>query len=97
MGTGETLLIYSQLILGALAVFLNIMIWSKTRDIAWLFFLFFVFVSYIEIIYSILKMMQIIAGDLTELLLPSLKTAFLTIAFLVIIIRQYNNKSLEGK
>ena len=97
MDTTETILAYSQLILGALAVFFIIMIWSKTKDIVWIFFLIFTIFAYIEIIYSILKMLQITAGGLIELILPSLKMAFLTIAFLVIIIRQYKNKTLEEK
>ena len=89
MDTGETILVYSQMILGALAVFLTILLWSKTRDIIWLFLVIFTIITYIEIIYSILKMLQIIADGLTALILPSLKMAFLTIAFLVIIKRQF--------
>jgi len=92
MNIEQTILIGSQLVLGAAAVFLAIMIWSKTKDIAWIFLFISIIVAYIEIVFFILRKMQIISGEFTELLLPSLRMAFIIAAFSVIIIRRKSER-----
>ncbi|MCL2138557.1 MAG: hypothetical protein FWH41_03395 [Treponema sp.] len=100
MDSGQLVLVYSRLILGASAVFLAIMLWSKTRDIAWLFLLIGTVFAYIEIIYTVLESLQIITGGfffvgstpLEAIILPVFRLGFIIAAFLVIIIRRYRQK-----
>jgi hypothetical protein len=55
MDTGQLVFAYSRLIFGALASFFAIMLWSKTRDAAWMLIVIGVIVAYIGIIYSVLE------------------------------------------
>ena len=79
----------SRLILGALAAFFAIMLWSKTRDAAWMLVAIGVMVMYVEIVYSILEMLGIPVGiiigsvPLAAIVLPALRMVFLIAAFMV--------------
>ena len=105
MDLGQIVSVYSRLILGAAAAFFAIVVWSKTRDTAWMLVVISAFIVYIETMYSILEMLGIIAGNfphigsvpLPAVLLPALRTAFLTAAFLVIIARRYRSIKMEEK
>ena len=88
----------SRLILGALAAFFAIVLWSKTRDAAWMLMVIGAIVMYVEIVYSILEMLGIAGGvfigsvPLVAILLPSLRMILFIAAFMVMAARQHQNK-----
>lgn len=94
---GETIYVSSRLILGALASFFAIMLWSKTRDAAWMFMVMGTIAAYVETVYSILDLFGITVANtlmigsvsLAAIVLPCLRTIFFIIAFLVMVIRKY--------
>ena len=96
MDAGQITYILSQLILGALASFLAIMLWSKTRDIVWMFIVIGTIAAYIEIIYSILNHFGFINADflligsvsLAAIVLPSLRMIFFIAAFFVMVVKR---------
>jgi len=100
MDAGQTIYISSQLILGATAAFLAILLWPKIRDAAWMLIIFGSIVAYIETVYSILKIFGISADDflviasvpLVSILLPTLRMFFFIAAFAIMIYRQAKQK-----
>ncbi|MDL2230155.1 hypothetical protein LJC14_07905, partial [Treponema sp. OttesenSCG-928-L16] len=82
MDTGEIIYIVSRLFLGALASFFAIMLWSKTRDTAWMLVVIGTIAAYIETVYSILELFGITEGSriiigsipLASIILPNLPT-----------------------
>jgi hypothetical protein len=96
MDWGQIILVYSRLILGAVAVFLAIMLWSKTRDAAWMLIVAGTITAYIEIVYSVVELLGftaisgLVIGSvpLTAILLPSLRMILFSIAFLIMIMRR---------
>jgi hypothetical protein len=101
MDWGQIILVYSRLILGAAAAFLAIMLWSKTRDTAWMLIVIGTITAYIAIVYSILEISGFTAGidwfigsvSLVAIALPALSMFLFIAAFLVMIIRQYKKKA----
>jgi len=97
MDTGQVVFVYSRLILGALTAFFAIALWSKTRDAAWMLMTIGAIIMYGEVVYSILELVGIAAGNvlfvgsvsLPAILLPALRMIFYIAAFLVMVIRQY--------
>jgi len=96
MDTGQAFYIFSQLILGAGAAFLAILLWPKIRETAWLLVIFGVIVAYIETVYSILQKFGI-AGEeyiilgsipLVSFILPSVRMIFFIIAFAIMVYKQ---------
>jgi hypothetical protein len=100
MDTGQIVYITSRLALGALASFFAIMLWSKTRDIAWMLMVIGTIVAYIETVYSILDMFGITVGDdftigsvhVAAIVLPSLRILFFIIAFFIMVLRKYSRR-----
>ena len=98
MDSGNIVFISIRLILGAIASFLAIMLWAKTRDAAWMLMVIGTIVAYIEIVYSLLDLsgitgrLPLFAGSvpLAVILLSALSTSFLIAAFLVMVIRRYS-------
>ena len=96
MDSGQTLFILSQLVLGAAASFLAIMLWSRTRDPAWMLIVIGTIAAYIEIVYSVLGLFGISGGDFFSIgsvpfilfILPLLRMAFFIAAFIIMIKRQ---------
>jgi len=96
MDAGQTFSIASQLILGAAAAFLAILLWPRTRDLAWMLIIFGAIVAYIETVYTILRIFGISADDiliiasvpLIPLILPAIRTFFFIAAFSIMIYRQ---------
>ena len=94
------LFVYSRLILGAMAAFFAIVLWSKTRDIAWMLLAIGALAMYIEIVYSILEFLGIASVNavligsisLAAIVLPVLRMVFCIAAFLVMVVRQYRQK-----
>jgi uncharacterized membrane protein len=100
MDAGQIIFIISRLVLGALASFFAIMLWSKTRDIAWMLMVIGTIAAYIETVYSIMDLFGITAGDTllvgsvpaAAILLPCLRMIFFIAAFLVMVIRRYRRR-----
>jgi len=98
MDLGQAIYILSRLILGAFASFLSIVLWAKTRDIAWMLIVVGTIATYIETVYSILNLFGISEGlivigtvPLMSIILPSLPTGFFIAAFIVMVARKYKN------
>jgi hypothetical protein len=96
MDTGQIIYILSRLILGALASFFAIMLWSKTRDVAWMLMVIGTIAAYVETVYAILNLFGIGSGILVigsvpfmSILLPCLPTLFLLAALAVMVFRKY--------
>jgi membrane protein implicated in regulation of membrane protease activity len=100
MDSGEIIYISSRLVLGALTAFFAIMLWSGTRDAAWMLMVIGTIAAYVETIYSILMMfgitktMTVTVGSvpLASIVLPNLPTVFILSAFLVMVFRKYRKK-----
>jgi hypothetical protein len=100
MDSGQIVFVYSRLILGALAAFFAIMLWAKTRDIAWMLLVIGTITAYIEVVYSVLDTLGISATyglmigsvSLAAILLSALRMLFFIAAFLVMVVRQYRRK-----
>jgi len=96
MDAGQIIFISSQLILGAIAAFLAILLWPKIRDAAWMLVIFGTIVFYIETVYSILKDFGITGEEfmifgsvpLISLLLSAVRSLFFIAAFAIMIYKQ---------
>ncbi|QQO09711.1 hypothetical protein [Breznakiella homolactica] len=96
MDIGEIIFISSRLLLGALASFFAIMLWSKTRDIAWMLIVIGTIAAYVETVYSILENFGIVGDNvvsigripLVSIILPNLPTIFFIAAFMVMVARK---------
>ena len=97
MDTGQVIYILSRLVLGALASFFAIMLWSKTRDVAWMFMVIGTIAAYVETVYAILNIFGIDSGNilmigsvpLMSIVLPCLPMVFFIAAFMVMVVRKY--------
>ncbi|MDR0313880.1 MAG: hypothetical protein LBI14_09810 [Treponema sp.] len=97
MDSGQLVYIISRLSLGALAAFLAILLWSKTRDLAWMLMVIGAIAAYVDTVYSILVLLGIAGGSLLStgsmpvlsIIFPCLPTAFFIAAFTVMVIRKY--------
>jgi hypothetical protein len=100
MDSGQVTYIISRLALGALASFFAIMLWSKTRDIAWMLMVVGTIAAYVETVYSILERFGITGGTvlsigsvpLVSIVLPCLPTVFFIAAFAVMVVRKYRHR-----
>ncbi|MFP4363362.1 MAG: hypothetical protein ACLFR1_05785 [Spirochaetia bacterium] len=92
----EILLLSIRFGITAVATFLAIILWSKTRDPAWMFIVIAVIVNYGEIVFQALDMFGIVrAGayvlwnvEVLRIVLSNLPTVFLIIAFCIMIFRK---------
>lgn len=100
MDIGEIVLISSRLVLGASASFMAIVLWSKTRDIAWMLMVIGTIAAYAETVYSILGRFGLTEGTrfllgsvpVASLVLPNLPTAVYIGAFAVMIARKVRSR-----
>ena len=91
---------YSRLILGGVAAFFAIILWSKTRDIAWMMVIIGTLFMYIDLVYSALGHLRIVADNillvgsvsLIVILMPALQTSFFIAAFVIMITRRHQIK-----
>ncbi len=96
MGTEQAIMMLSRFVLGALATFLAIMVWSKTRDTAWMLIVVGTVAHYGEVVFSALESLGVVRLDVVRisgvavfpLVLTNLPTIFFTVAFLVIVSRR---------
>jgi hypothetical protein len=95
MDMGQILFISTRLVLGAAACFFAIMLWSKTRDAAWMLMVIGIIIAYIDIVYSILDFFGIGGGNfflidsvpLISFILSPLQLIFFIAAFAVMVRR----------
>jgi hypothetical protein len=96
MATEAMILILSRLIFGAVATFLAIVLWSRTRDAAWMLIVIGTIVGYGEVLFTTLESFGMVSvAALTfqgvsvfRLVLANLPTMFFILAFSVMIARK---------
>ena len=95
MVQSELLLFIVKLVLGGITAFLAIMLWSKTRDAAWMSLVAGAVTSYAGIVYDMMVRLGIIipggisvAGiSLATLLFTVIPSCFFILAFILMLIR----------
>jgi len=96
MQFGETVILLSRLVTGALATLLAIILWSRTRDTAWMFVIIGTVMAYGETVFTALESFGLVGGDLVvisgvsmvRLALTNLPLAFYGVGFAVMILRK---------
>jgi len=84
-----------KLVLGGIAAFLAILLWSKTRDAAWMSLVAGVVTSYAGIVYSMLVDLGIVVRTgmlvfgipIAKLLFTVIPTLFYILAFILMLLR----------
>jgi len=97
MDLGQAIYVLSRLALGAIASFFAIMLWARTRDIAWMLMVIGIIAAYVETIHAILNVFGIGGGNivvigsmpLVSIILPNLPMVFFIAAFAVAVFRKY--------
>ncbi|MDR1024112.1 MAG: hypothetical protein LBL56_00155 [Treponema sp.] len=99
MDTGQAIFIVSRLVIGALAVFFAVMLWSRTRDIAWILMIGGTIAAYGEVLYTVLHLFGIGAAlpavgsvPLLTIILSNVPVLFFISAFLVMVVRLYGRR-----
>ena len=100
MDFGNTAYIICRLVLGAVSSFLAIMLWSRTRDTAWILVIISAIVSYVEIVYSLLNHLGIISENILSenvvliisIVLSCMPTVFIIAAFAVMALGKYRRR-----
>jgi hypothetical protein len=100
MDSGQLIYIICRLVLGAAAAFLAILLWAKTRDLAWMLMVIGAFASYGEVVYSILELFgmsgAIVLGTVPKsavsILFSCLPLVFFIAAFAVMVARNYRRR-----
>ena len=64
MDFASFVIIISKVIIGGIGTFFAVLLWSKTRDAAWIFVILGVIVEYIAIIYSTLEMFGVVGNNI---------------------------------
>jgi hypothetical protein len=96
MNAGEIVYLVSRLATAAIAAFLAIVLWSRTRDVAWMLIVIGAIASYADIIFGLLAELGIVDESrfglfgipLGRILLANLPFLFLAAALLVMIRRK---------
>jgi hypothetical protein len=95
MDTGDLFLTVSRLGTGAAAAFFAILLWSKTRDAAWMLILMGTIVDYAEIVYAVLNRIGVagrfvVGGTpLAIIILPNVRTGLFIAAFAIMVVRTF--------
>jgi hypothetical protein len=98
MDTGEMALAFCRLILGAAAAFFAIILWSRTRDIAWMLMVGGTITAYGEHLYDVLNAFGIFSPPalksipLAAATLSNIPVLFFIAAFLVMVVRSYGRR-----
>jgi len=96
MSTGDFVYLISRLSTAAIAAFLAILLWSRTRDLAWMLVVICVIASYADIVFSLLAQLglvdearyAVLGVPIARILLSNLPFLFLCAALLVMIRRK---------
>jgi hypothetical protein len=86
----------SRLGVGALGTFFAILLWSQTRDAAWVLVIIGTLVSYVEVVFTTLESFGIVNNEMFNLsgfpvlriVLANLPMALLACAFIVVVARR---------
>ena len=92
----DLIMVLSRLLFGAVATFFAILLWSKTRDIAWVLVIICTLISYTEIVFITLEKFGLVGSEMWQvqgvpvfkLLLVNLPMVFFTAAFIAIVFRK---------
>ncbi len=95
MGLGQMIEILTQLGFSAIATFLAILLWSTTRDTAWMFVVLGMIIKFAEVMFSTLEMFGIVQTELIllsgvavgKVALIGLPYVLFSIAFAVMVVR----------
>jgi len=96
MDTGSIVYLVSRLLVVAVAAFLAIILWSRTRDLAWMLMVIGTVASYADILFDLLVKFGLLdeAGfspfgiPLGQILFSNLPYLFFAAAFIVMILRK---------
>ncbi len=96
MGLGTLAYLVSRLVVVATTAFLAIVLWSRTRDIAWMLIVIGAIASYADILFDLLVRFGLVDEGrfsffglpLGRILFANLPYLFLSAAFLVMILRR---------
>jgi hypothetical protein len=96
MSAGDTVLLVSRLAIAAVAAFLAILLWSRTRDLAWMLIVIGVIASYADLLFDLLSRLGIVDESrysllglpVGRILLSNLPYLFLCAALVVMIARK---------
>jgi len=96
MSSGDTILLVSRLATSAVAAFLAILLWSRTRDLAWMLIVIGVISSYADILFDLLARLGLVDESryslfglpLGRILLSNLPYLFLCAALVVMVNRK---------
>ena len=96
MDTGSIVYLVSRLLVVAVAAFLAIILWSRTRDLAWMLMVIGTVASYADILFDLLVKFGLLdeAGfspfgiPLGRILFSNLPYLFFSAAFIVMILRK---------
>ncbi len=96
MESADFIFMMSNIIFGGVATFTSVILWSKTRDVAWILIIIGTIVYYINIIYELLDSFGIVGNysfviygiPIVKLTLQNLPMVFFTIGFIVVITRR---------
>ncbi len=96
MSSGELVYLVSRLGTAAAATFLAILLWSRTRDLAWMLVVIGVIASYADIVFAFLSQLGIVDASryvflgipIARILLSNLPFLFLCAALVVMIRRK---------
>lgn len=92
----DILVLVTKIGFGSIATLLAIMLWSKTRDSAWMFVVVATILTYGEVIFSALESFGIVSYDLlvimgvpaARIIFAAFPLLFYIIAFLIMLIRK---------
>lgn len=87
------IIIITRVIIGAIGAFFSVLLWSKTREPAWIFIIIGTLCIYVEIVFTTLEAFGILSGDILtlygipvlKLLLYNVPILFITIGFITVI------------
>jgi hypothetical protein len=96
MSVASFVLMLTKLVLGAVATFLAILVWSRTREAAWVLVVAGVLATYVGIVYNTLELFGIISPQaftvsglpLGTLVVQNLPVLFFVAAFAVFLLRR---------
>jgi hypothetical protein len=96
VATDQVILMLSRFFLGAVATFLAIMLWSRTRDTAWMLIVIGTIAHYGDVVFNALETFGVVRLDVITigsvavfpLVLTNLPTLFFILAFLVMVVRK---------
>ena len=96
MSAGDAVLLVSRLATTAVAAFLAILLWSRTRDLAWMLIVIGVIASYADILFGLLAQLglvdesrySLVGIPIGRVILSNLPYFFLCTALLVMIRRK---------